>query len=100
MGCELPDVFTAFSKRWQRNRKDVEPVVKVFAEAAGLHFFIQLTIRCRDHAQIDMACTLFADTLDKGKRDDEIFSQEQAVAFRKPICLHQLLSEDGTIHTD
>jgi hypothetical protein len=49
---------------------------------------------CRDHAQIDMACTLFADTLDKGKRDDEIFSQEQAVAFRKPICLHQLLSEE------
>jgi hypothetical protein len=47
----------------------------------------------RDHAQIDMACTLFGDTLDKGKRDDEIFSQEQAVAFRKPICLHQFLSE-------
>jgi len=53
---------------------------------------------CRDHAQIDMACTLFADALDKGKRDDEIFSQEQAVAFRKPICLSQLLSEEATIH--
>jgi hypothetical protein len=25
---------------------------------------------CRDHAQIDMARTFFADTLDKGKKDD------------------------------
>ncbi len=36
--------------------------------------------------------TLFADMLDKGKRGDEIFSQEPR--FENQFCLRQLLSEE------
>ncbi len=44
----------SFAKRRQRDRKDVEPIIQVGAESAFLHRGIEIVMRGRDDADVDL----------------------------------------------
>src|SRR5579875_2732974 len=48
------NVLTPFPQRWQMERHDVEPVVKIFAETALAHRLLQVEVGGRNDAHIDL----------------------------------------------
>ena len=55
MPGQLRNVIHAVSERHYMNRKDVQPVIEIFAKMARRCFLLQVTICCRDHSHIGVA---------------------------------------------
>ena len=64
MSGQRQDVVAAFAQRRQRQRKYVEAVVEVFAEAAGGHFIAQQAVGGGDDAHVERHRRAAAEALD------------------------------------
>ena len=53
MGGQRQDVVATFAQRRERQRKYVEAVVEIFAEAARGHLIAQQAVGGRDHAHVE-----------------------------------------------
>src|SRR5215471_12544645 len=55
-GDEIPhqerQVLTPLAQRWQRYRKDVEPVIEIFPKVAGGYMLDQIAVGCRNDTHI------------------------------------------------
>src|SRR5690606_27987206 len=52
--CEQRDVIVAIAERRQVQRDDVQPVVQVAAERAATDLLVEIAIRRRDDAHVDV----------------------------------------------
>ena len=59
------DVFRALAERGNGDRKDVQPVVKVFAKMATRNSLLQVLVRCRDRAHVHFASLRFSNALER-----------------------------------
>lgn len=50
---EKRNIFRAFAQWRQFNREYVKPVIQVEAEAAFCYLFLQVSVRCSNHAHIN-----------------------------------------------
>src|SRR5882672_347616 len=63
MPGQLRNVIHAVSERHYMNRKDVQPVIEIFAEMARRCFLLQVAIGRRDGPHIRYACAVLPDAL-------------------------------------
>ena len=61
---EDADVFDAFAKRRQHNRKHEDAVIEVFAKRSLAHLLFQVAMRRHDHAHVHGNRLIAADALD------------------------------------
>src|SRR2546423_13641357 len=47
-------IAAPFSERWNVKRDDAQAIKKVFTKGSGFNFPLEVTIRRRNHARIDM----------------------------------------------
>ena len=64
MGCQLRNVFSAFTKRRNMKGKDTQSIVEILTKVSGIDFLFKIAIgRCED-PNVDVASAGVADTLE------------------------------------
>ena len=76
IGGERGDVAAAFAQRGHGDFEDVQPVVEIFAETPGAHFFAQVLVRRGDEPQIDAQVLASADA-----REGALFDEAQELGL-------------------
>jgi len=90
MGGQYWDVFLACTQWWDLNRKDVQAVVEVLAEAPSFHLASQVTIGGSYDPHIDGARPVFADALEL-----TFLQYAQQLALLGQWNLTDLVEEEG-----
>src|SRR5438067_861490 len=87
---EQGNVFAAVAQGWQLDTEDVQPVIEIRAETAGLHQRFKALVGRRDGPEIDLDLLVAADA------DDLLLLEHaQQVGLGLQADVADLVEEDG-----
>src|SRR4029434_10080824 len=88
---ENRDVVAALAQRGDAQRKDLQPIIEIFAEETSGRLLCDVTIRCRDDAHVDVLRVRSSD-----RPDFPLLQDAQELGLERERHLGPLVDKKGS----